>query len=219
MFSLKEEIAKLYKNEIGLKTKFLLRDSIETALRVHEEFVNEKKEYFDCPNRISLIGRMRTFAVERQVFNDSFKEGAPYNAYFQEVNNFHQLVLNIETDHFLFNIIRTKKYNQMPAASKYKRKNARGNNEIEGQFNLGLEEQENTEGKKYALVTYGIDMENKMSHIGILLPDAELKNFYGYDDLKELPNVIDGIKINQESKEESLVKLRNEMNKEIAKII
>ncbi len=214
---MEEKLKKVYDENFELRNKIIIRYNIETALKIHKEFIAENENYLDNPKRKIIISHLRTFAIERQLYNSSFFPQSPYSAYYEEVNSFHYPVLYLETEDFVINLAKTPKYNRIPFNSKYRLKNARNNEEISGQINL-FDKAENSD-KKYAFIIYGVDKESNITHMGIMLPDSQLKSFYNYDNLLELPHAVKGIEINQTMDEESLVKFRKELSSEMSKII
>lgn len=202
-----------------MKTKIIIRNNIESALKIHNEFMKKNDKYFDCKKRSILTGHLRTYAVEKQLFNCSFMLDAPFYAYFEEVNSFHYPVLNMETADFIINTARTQKHNKIPNASKYRLEHAINNNELSGQITLPFCEDSKSNQKKYAIIVYGTGKGNKITHLGIMLPDSQLKSFYEYDNLLELPQKVEGIHINQIMKEEEMVKLRDDLENEMSKIV
>lgn len=208
------ELKDKYDKDINMRAKRYFRDNIELSLKAHMLFLKDNSDYFNSPKRSSVVGILRNFAIEKQLYYSAFNPDAPYLASFVEVNNFHYNALYLKTENFLINIARTMKPKKLPSASKYRINNAKANKGLSGQMVLPFCEKDELIGeRKYLLLTYNINSENELEHLGLIIPNPDLNAFYNYDNLLELPRSIKNEKTVIEE-EKQVVKLKEDIQKQ-----
>lgn len=205
----------VFRNDISLRMKKEIKDSMELALEAYTQFVVENRDILSYPKKASVLGRWRTYMIERQIYNRAFRPDAEYSVRLQDTNNFGDKALFLETENFMANISRTLRPMKLPATSAYRLEAARNNEGSDMQFSFDLDRQRNDLlPLQYMIITYGFDkLSGKLSHIMYVVPDAKMKNILFNEDGMDVPSGVDSY--THDEREESIVRLKKELKKKI----
>lgn len=204
-----------FHNDISLRMKKEIKDSMEVALEAYTQFLVENRNILSYPKKVAVLGRWRTYMIERQIYNRAFRPDAEYSVRLQDTNNFGDKALFLETDNFKANISRTLSPMKLPSASAYRLEAARNNEGSDMQLSLDLGQHRNRlMPQQYMIITYGFDkLSGKISHIMYIVPDARMNSILYNEDGMVVPSGVDSY--THEEREESIVRLKKELKKKI----
>lgn len=205
----------MFRNDFSLRMKKEIKQSMDIALEAYTQFTVENRELLSYPKKASVLGRWRTYMIERQIYNRAFRPNTEYSVRLQETNNFGDKAIFLETANFSGNIARTLKPMTLPAKSAYKLKEAKKNAESDTQLELDFE---NKDGKillpQYMIITYGFNkLSSKLTHIMYLIPDYRMEKILFHEDGMLIPEEVPSY--TYEEKEESIVRLKEDLKKKI----
>lgn len=208
----------LFHTEFTLLMKREIKQNLQVAIEAYNQFIIENKQLLSYPKRASVLGRWRTYMIERQIYLRAFRPEALYNVRLQETNNFGDKALFVETDSFSCNISRTLSPTLIPSASSYKLKAAEKNSGSDQQLGFDWIKEEISEIciPQYVLITYVFNnLSGKLSHLTYIVPDEKMKNILFHEDGMAIPE--DVPTYTHEEKEESIVRLKQELRNKIGR--
>lgn len=209
-------IKELALENFSFKFKEEVYQDIVIALKVFNEFIEEKREIFILDKRETLFGYLRTYIIEKQLF---FTFGSSYNARLKEVNKYKYRSLIMETNNFILTIGKTESPNELLPASKYRKEFAKQNGNLDRQLCLPIPELEknSTVDKYYAQITYGYK-NNTLSHLNIIIPSSNYKSIsYSINIMYNIQMY--NIDKPKEVIEEQIVRLKKSITEEASKIV
>lgn len=205
----------MFRKDFSLRMKNEIKQSMDVALEAYTQFMVENRELLSYPKKAAVLGHWRTYMIERQIYNRAFRPNTEYSVRMQQTNNFKDQAIFLETEHFSGNIARTLTPMRLPAKSAYKLKAAKNNAESDIQLELDFE---NKVGEiclpQYVIITYGFNkLSGKITHITYLIPDEKMENILFHEDGMSVPEEVPSY--TYEEKEESIVRLKEELKKKI----
>jgi len=209
----------LFRKDFNLRFKVEIKQSIDIALKAFNEFMIDNKKLMSYPNNAILIGGLKSFIVERQIYDRAFRPDAKYNVYLKETSKFHHQALYIETDHFIANIARTNKALMLPGKSAYRLRAAQNNSTSNQQMSLdfGNDGYQENIFPQYAAITYGLNnMSNKTTHLMYLVPDCKMSKILMHDDGLVIPSSVASPIYTPQEEEETIVRLKKILKKEVS---
>lgn len=154
----------------------VLANNLYISAEAFQKFVNDNKNFFNLPNKKTVFGHLRTYAVEKQLYDGASMPNSLYTAQFCQTNNFGSQALQLETDHFILNIGRTAKRGVLPNIAVYKKEMAKLNGADEPQIQLKLSDYDESglkTAKNYAILAYGYDKKIGITHFDLLVPNSD----------------------------------------------
>ena len=211
------EIENLCNNNFDFNFCATMYNNMTVALRAYELFKHDNREYFSYNKTETLFGHLRTYVIEKQIYNSAFHPNASYTVMNKEVNKYKYKALCIETNQFILNIGRTDKSMRLLPGSKYRKNFAQANNGFETQLVMQLTDDsiQICEDKKYAELIYGYGKEG-LRHLEILIPSHD------YSCILHSMNLLGNAKLYSnyvptELVEESIVQLKKTLEEKVSK--
>lgn len=209
----------LFDENFGFAFKAATYNNMRVAIQTFEQFKKKNEGFFSFDKRETVLGYLRTYAIEKQFHDSAFNPKANYSVYLKEVNKYKYKALCIETNDFIVNLGRTDSEYSLLPVSAYKKEFAKANAGLDMQlsFDFMKDGYEVVESKKYAEITYGY-RSGDITHLQIILPSSDYKG------IEHSVNLLENIKvysnyIPEELVEESIVTLKKSLSKEIENII
>lgn len=174
------------------------------------QFMSENKHFFNYPKGSSLIGRLRTYAIERQFYLSSISEDSKFLTYVSPLNHYGYKGLFLKTDDFNVNIARTNGCYKLPPETKYRLALAKTN----AGANIQLSFDSTSFGilcndSKYAILAYGIYMD-EITYTSLLVPTSDYKGvIYSHNFLDEVK--VQNNYISEPVQEKQISKLKEEL--------
>lgn len=196
-------------------SKFLCKQVLKATDAFNILFL-DNKDFFSYPEYSSVKGNLLNYSIEHCLYDATFTEGIDCKAYQKNVNNFKRSILHLETEHFVITTGKTYKWNELPSASKYKLQYAKRNIGGEGQLSFDFSKNGIVETPYYAILTYGYNsLTQECSHIDLLVPSDDFKNFIYRKDVLSVRNQLIAIPTQNEV-EETVAKLKPKFGKIIS---
>lgn len=216
---MENNIEELFKQNFGFAFKAVTYNNMKVALQTFERFKRENEKFFSFDKRETLFGHLRTYAIEKQ-FNDSaFNPKSDYIVSMKQVNKYMYKTLCIETNDFIVNIGRTNNPRQLLPASSYRKEFAKANCGTDTQ--LSFEFMDNVlqvvDSKKYAEITYGYNLGD-ITHLQIIVPSSDYGKIEYSINILEDAQIYEGY-VPEELVEESVVTLKESLNKKVEKAV
>lgn len=178
----------------------------------------DNSEFFSYPEFSSVKGNLLNYSIEHCLYEASFTENANCKAYQKDVNKYKRSILHLQTEHFIITTGKTYKWNKLPSPSGYKLQYAKQNAGSDGQLSFDFAKGSVSESPYYALLTYGYNsLTNECTHIDLLIPDSDFKNFVYRKDILSIRNEMIVIPTSDEV-EETVAKLKPEFRKKLTNI-
>lgn len=204
----------LFHNDFSLNFKKEIKQSLEIALEAYTQFTIENKELLSYPKKASVLGRWRTYMIERQIYNRAFRPDAEYSIKLQKTNNFGDQALFLNTANFSGNVVRTLTPMRLPAKSIYRLKAANNNKDTDLQLKFNFDSPNDIQFPQYVIISYGYNkLSSKLSHIMYLVPDEKMENILFHEDGMMVPEEI--ASYTYEQKEEAIVRLKKDLKVKI----
>ena len=153
-----------------------LANNLYISIEAYQKFVNDKRDYFNLPNKKTVLGHLRTYAVQKQFYDGAFDPNAGYTAQFCQTNNFGSQALQLETEHFILHVGRTEKRGLLPNVAGYKKEMAKLNGGDDSQIQLKLWDYDKSTlkaSKNYAILAYGYHKDKGITHFDLLVPNGD----------------------------------------------
>ena len=173
-----KEIQELYEKNFTYQFKAVVYNNIKTAFKALGQFKEQNLDFFDFAKKETVMGYLRTYAIERQFSKFAFTPTAPYSIGLSCVNNYKYKALTINTDDIVLNIGKTVRPGMLLPRAKYKEQLAACNEGLNRQIVLDFNDKNDIilkETQRYALITYGY-IHGMLTHLNILIPDSKYKN-------------------------------------------
>lgn len=178
----------------------------------------DNSEFFSYPQFSSVKGNLLNYSIEHCLYEASFTENVNCKAYQKDVNKYKRSILHLQTEHFIITTGKTYKWHKLPSPSGYKLQYAKQNAGGDGQLSFDFSKGSVSESPYYALLTYGYNsLTNECTHIDILVPDSDFKNFVYHKDILSIRNKMVAIPTSDEV-EETVAKLKPEFKKKLTNI-
>lgn len=164
--------------DFNRKLVLSLVENLNISIEAYQRMKNDNKKYFELPNNKWVLGYMRSFAVERQIYLGAFQPNAIYTAQFRRISKSGQAALFIETEHFILNIGKTRKRGKLLQKANYKKELAKNNAVDNPQIQLEFSDLSTLrlkDRKNYGMLVYGYDNVAGITHFDLLVPDEKYK--------------------------------------------
>lgn len=155
-----------------------LATNLYVSMEAYQRMCSENKKFFELQNSKTVLGHLRTYAVQRQIYLGSLRSDALYSTQFCKTNNFKYETLFLETENFILNIGITKKRGQLLSLANYKKELARANAKDDPQIQLEFSDTDTSHlksVKNYAILAYGYNENVGITHFDILVPSGDYK--------------------------------------------
>lgn len=152
-----------------------LAANLHISIEAYQRICSENKEFFGLQNSKTVLGYLRTYAVQRQFYIGGFHPDAFYSARLRKTNNFKYETLFLETENFILNIGRTEKRGKLLSVANYKRELARANVNDDPQIQLEFSDTDASclkSVKNYAILAYGYNENVGITHFDVLVPSG-----------------------------------------------
>lgn len=194
--------------------------NLTIGMESFQRLISDNKDFFTYNKGSSILGHLRTYAIERCFYNSAFTPTSNYNVNIGQLNDYKYNGLYMRTKDFVLTISKTHRGFILPQKAKYRERMSKNNSHIDRQMSLDtLTGKIVCDESKYAIITYGYHLDT-LTHLNILAPSSDYRGIiYAKNLLKDVSYYKKAILsiVHEDDIEEQIVSLNKQLKSQLNK--
>ncbi len=209
-----DEIEKVVKENITLKTKISICKMIERGILVFKRIESDNETLFQTDLASNIMPRLLSYCINRQ-FAPDMLEDMEYEVYIKNVNSFKYKIVELKNQNIILHVCKSKTL--LPNRAKYKLELASTNIVEENQQVMEIFKNDIIRTKNspyYGIISYDLDKMNNINSINIVVPNYNMQSVIYSENIYKYLNKFEVLDNNENKEvEKRVVTIKQELKK------